>query len=137
MLVADGRVPRSWIPPRQVCELRALLQLYRDLAEEHTARTQRIHATLFRQGVPSLAGRLGDPQVRARLAADGAEMGLSPAGAQAVAVALRRMDDLEAGLGPCPPPVPAAQCAPAAGTNLAATGPDGGTASVELTGPHR
>ena len=99
MLVADGRVPLSWIPPRQVRELRALLQLYRDLAEEHTAWTQRIHATLFHQGVPSLAGRLGDPQVRARLA-DGAGMGLSPAGAQAVAVALRRMDDLEAGLGP-------------------------------------
>ena len=100
MLVAGGRVPLSWIPPRQVCELRALLQLYRDLAEEHTAWTQRIHATLFHQGVPSLAGQLGDPQVRARLAADGAGMGLSPAGAQAVAVALRRMDDLEAGLGP-------------------------------------
>ena len=30
MLVADGRVPLSWIPPRQACELRALLQLYRD-----------------------------------------------------------------------------------------------------------
>jgi hypothetical protein len=80
-----------------VCELRALLQLYRDLAEEHTAWTQRIHATLFHQGVPSLAGRLGDPQVRARLV-DGAGMGLSPAGAQAVA--LRRMDGLEAELGP-------------------------------------
>ena len=80
MLVADGRVPLSWIPPRQVCELRALLQLYRDLAEEHTAWTQRIHATLFHQGVPSLAGQLGDPQVRARLAADGAGMGCRPPG---------------------------------------------------------
>ena len=47
---------------------------------------------MFHQGVPSLAGRLGDPQVRARLA-DGAGMGLSPAAAQAVAVALRRMDE--------------------------------------------
>jgi transposase len=100
MLVADGRVPLSWIPPRQVRELRALLQLYRDLAEEHTAWTQRIHATLFHQGVPSLAGQLGDQKVRARLAADGAAMGLSPAGAQAVAVALRRLDDLEAELHP-------------------------------------
>jgi transposase len=98
-LVAEGRVPASWIPPQQVCELRALLQLYRDLREEHTAWTQRIHATLFHQGVPSLAGRLGDPRVRARLAA-GAQAGLSPAGAQAVAVALRRMDDLEAELAP-------------------------------------
>ena len=37
MLVADGRVPLSWIPPRQARELRALLQLYRDLGEERTA----------------------------------------------------------------------------------------------------
>ena len=36
-LVADGKVPASWIPPEQACELRALLQLYRDLSEEHTA----------------------------------------------------------------------------------------------------
>jgi transposase len=98
-LVADGRVPLSWIPPQQVCELRALLQLYRDLREEHVAWTQRIHATLFHQGVPSLAGRLSDPQARAVLQ-HGEDIGLSPAGAQAVAAALRRMDDLEAGLVP-------------------------------------
>src|SRR5450755_2059699 len=98
-LVAEGRVPASWIPPEQVCELRVLLQLYRDLREEHTAWAQRIHATLFHQGVPSLAGRLSDPQARAVLA-HGGDIGLSPAGAQAVAVALRRMDDLEAGLAP-------------------------------------
>jgi transposase len=98
-LAAEGRVPASWIPPQQVCELRALLQLYRDLREEHTAWAQRIHATLFHQGVPGLAGRLGDPQARARLAT-GTQIGLSPAGAQAVAVALRRMDDLEAELAP-------------------------------------
>jgi transposase len=54
---------------------------------------------LFHQGVPGLAGRLADPQVRARLAA-GTGTGLSPAGAQAVQVALRRMDDLEAELAP-------------------------------------
>ena len=87
-LVAEGRVPVSWIPPEQVCELRVLLQLYRDLREEHTAWAQRIHATLFHQGVPSLAGRLSDPQARAVLA-HGGDIGLSPAGAQAVAAALR------------------------------------------------
>jgi hypothetical protein len=61
-LLAGGRVPASWIPPEQVRELRVLLQLYRDLREEHTAWAQRIHATLFHQGVPSAAGRLADPQ---------------------------------------------------------------------------
>jgi transposase len=98
-LVTEGRVPVSWIPPGQVRELRVLLQLYRDLREEHTAWAQRIHATLFRQGVPSLAGRLSDPQARAVLER-GQDIGLSPAGAQAVAAALRRMDDLEAEMVP-------------------------------------
>src|SRR5512135_2669446 len=50
-----------------VAEGRVLLQLYRDLREEHTAWAQRIHATLFHQGVPGLAGRLADPQARAVL----------------------------------------------------------------------
>jgi transposase len=36
-LVAEGGVPASRIPPEQVCEVRAMLQLYRDLREEHTA----------------------------------------------------------------------------------------------------
>ena len=98
-LVADGRVPLSWIPPGQVLELRVLLQLYRDLAEEHTAWSQRIHATLFHQGVPALAHRLNAAEARAALR-DGQQIGLSAAGAQAVVVALRRMDDLEAELAP-------------------------------------
>ena len=67
-LVAQGRVPASWIPPQQVCKLRALLQLYRDLREEHTAWAQRIHATLFHQGVPEPGRAPFDPQARARLA---------------------------------------------------------------------
>jgi transposase len=99
VLVAEGRVPLSWIPPEQARELRVLLQLYRDLREEHTAWAQRIHATLFHQGVPGLAGRLSDPKARALLQ-HGEDIGLSPAGAQAVAAALGRMEDLEAALGP-------------------------------------
>jgi transposase len=98
-LVAEGRVTLSWIPPEQARELRVLLQLYRDLREEHTAWAQRIHATLFHQGVPGLAGRLADPQARARLE-HGQDIGLSAAGAQAVAAALQRMDDLDAALAP-------------------------------------
>lgn len=98
-LVAQGRVPCSWIPPQEVLELRVLLQLYRDLAEEHAAWSQRIHATLFHQGVPAMAHRLGAAEARAALR-DGEQIGLSPAGAQAVAVALARMEDLEAQLAP-------------------------------------
>jgi transposase len=98
-LVAEGRVPTSWIPPEQARELRVLLQLYRDLAEEHTAWSQRIHATLFHQGVPGMAHRLNAAGARAELQR-GQHLGLSPAGAQAVAVALRRMEDLEAEQAP-------------------------------------
>jgi len=94
-LVVDGRVPLSWIPPGQVLELRGLLQLYRDLAQEQMGWAQPIHATLFHHGVPSLAGRLADPRTRAMLRG-GAGLGLSPAGAQAVDVALGRIDDLDA-----------------------------------------
>jgi transposase len=98
-LAAEGRLPLSWIPPAQVLELRALLQLYRDLAEEHTAWSQRIHATLFHQGVPAMAHRLNSAEARAALRC-GSDIGLSPAGAQAIAVALARMEDLEAQMAP-------------------------------------
>jgi transposase len=43
-------LPSAALPPEPVLELQAVLQLYRDLAEERTAWSQRIHATLFRQG---------------------------------------------------------------------------------------
>ena len=43
---------------------------------------------------------MSDPETRARLGSAGTEMGLSPAGAQAVQVALRMLDRLEAELAP-------------------------------------
>jgi transposase len=91
-LLAGGRLPTSWIPPEQVREMRAILELYKDLRDEHTAWVQRIHATLFHQGVPGLgAGGVTAPAGRARLEAG---EGLSPAGHQAVTVALRVLDAL-------------------------------------------
>jgi transposase len=95
-LLADGRLPLSWIPPVQVREIRVKLESYKDLRDDHTGWVQRIHATLFHQGVPAIGnGGLNDPAVRARLAAG---QGLSAAGAQAVATALRVLDTLEAEL---------------------------------------
>ncbi len=95
-LLADGRLPTSWIPPEPVREMRAILELYKDLRDEHTAWVQRVHAILFHQGVPQLGtGQVTSPSGRARLEA--AE-GLSPAGRQAVTVALRVMDALDAEL---------------------------------------
>jgi transposase len=51
-LLASARLPESWIPPEQVIELRVLLELFKDLRDEHTGWVQRLHATLFHQGAP-------------------------------------------------------------------------------------
>jgi transposase len=89
--LVQGRLPQSWIPPVLVREVRAKLECYRDLREEHTAWVQRIHATLFHHGVPVIEGALSTVAGRARLAAG---EGLSPAARQVVAVALRIVDAL-------------------------------------------
>jgi transposase len=95
-LLAGGRLPTSWIPPEHVREIRAILELYKDLRDEHTAWVQRIHATLFHHGVPQLGtGGVATTAGRARLEAG---EGLSPAARQAVTVALRIMDALDAEL---------------------------------------
>ena len=77
--------------------MRARLQLFRDLREQHTAWVQRVHAILLHQGAPAIAGDLLGADNRRRLEA--AEE-LSPAGQQAVATALRILDALDAELVP-------------------------------------
>jgi transposase len=66
-LLAAGRLPECYIPPAQVLEWRALLELYQDLRVQHTGWAQRIQAVCFHQGTtaPGQAGIVrGD---RARL----------------------------------------------------------------------
>jgi hypothetical protein len=82
-------VPESWIAPAHVLEARAIIRLYKDLLDERTAWLQRVHATLFHQGVPVIA-KLTTPEGAARLAA----ADLSAAGRQAVAVGLRQIQRL-------------------------------------------
>src|SRR3712207_9450486 len=72
--------------------MRARLELFRDLREEHTAWVRRIHAILLHQGVPAIAGDLLGVDNRRRLEA-GEQ--LSAAGRQAVATALRILDALD------------------------------------------
>jgi len=96
-LLAAGRLPESWIPPEQVLEMRARLQLFRDLREEHTAWVQRIHAILLHQGAPAITGDLLGADNRRRLEAANE---LSPAGREALAAALRILDALDAELVP-------------------------------------
>ena len=94
-LLAEGRLPKCWIPPAQVLECRALLETYHDLRREHTAWVQRIHAVFFHQSAPQLGeGALRTDQgIAALRAAD-----LSPAGQLQVATALDMLTALEARL---------------------------------------
>src|SRR6266700_8027720 len=57
-LLAQNRLPESWIPPAHVLEARTLGRLYVALMDERRAWQQRIHAALFHQGVPPVTGLL-------------------------------------------------------------------------------
>jgi hypothetical protein len=78
-----------------VLEARATIRLYKDLLDERTAWLQRVHATLFHQGVPVIA-KLTTPEGAACLAA----ADLSAAGRQAVAVGLRQIQRLSGEMAP-------------------------------------
>lgn len=96
-LLADGAIPESWIPPVQVREVRTQVRLYKDLDDARAVWLQRIHAILFHHGVPAPTGSVLTEQARTRLRAGD---GLSPAGAQAVGVALRMIDAIDAERNP-------------------------------------
>jgi transposase len=94
-LLIDSRVPESWIPPAHVLEARARVRLYKDLLEERTSWQQRVHATLFHQGIAAVP-KLGTSDGQRRL--DAAE--LSAAGRQAVEAGIRQIDRLSAEMTP-------------------------------------
>ncbi len=89
-LLAEGRLPESWVPPVQVLEVRAKARLYVTLMDERRAWQQRIHAQLFHQGVPAPGRNLLCPEGRERLA----KARLSPVGRQIVDVGLSAIDHL-------------------------------------------
>ncbi|WP_230859698.1 IS110 family transposase [Actinoplanes aureus] len=57
-LLAAGRLPECYIPPPEVLEWRAMLELYQDLRTQHTGWAQRIQSVCFHQGTtaPGQAG---------------------------------------------------------------------------------
>lgn len=98
-LLEQDRLPQCYIPPTQVLEYRALLELYHDLRREHTAWVQRIHAVLFHQGAEQLGeGGLGTVEGRERLAGIAAGQ-LSAAGQVQVATGLEMLEASETQLG--------------------------------------
>lgn len=94
-LLLQQRLPESWIPPAHILETRTLVRTYTALMNERRTWQQRIHAQLFHQGAPEVAGML---------TADGrkglAEAELSPAGRQVVDTALTVIGSLDAQILP-------------------------------------
>jgi transposase len=93
-LLAAGRLPECYIPPVQVLEWRALLELYQDLRTAHTGWAQRIHAVCFHQGAtaPGQAGVVRGDQARLEKIVDEQ---LSVAGRLQVHTALAIMEVLD------------------------------------------
>lgn len=68
-LLADQRLPESWIPPEHVLEVRTLGRLYVSFMEERRAWQQRIHAQLHHQGAAPIGRGLLTERGRAAIAA--------------------------------------------------------------------
>jgi hypothetical protein len=91
-----GELPESWIPPRHVLEARGVVRLYKDLADQRVAWTQRLHATLYHHGVPELGCPVAGEQARTLLR----DVELSPAARRAVEVALAQIEVVNEMLAP-------------------------------------
>lgn len=89
-LLEDGRVPDSWIPPFHVLEVRTQVRLYHDLIEQRSSWQHRINAVLFHQGAVKQERLLMGDRTRLHTSND-----LSPAGKQAIEVALRVIDAID------------------------------------------
>ncbi len=90
-LVAEGRVPESWIAPPHILDLRETVRLRKLLADHHTAWQQRIQATLYHHGVLKPAGKLATVESRRQLVA----AALPSASRHALEVALRQIAQID------------------------------------------
>jgi transposase len=92
-LLATGRLAECYIPPAQVLEWRALLELYQDLRTQHSGWAQRIQAVCFHQGAtaPGQAGIVRGDRARLKQVVDEQ---LSVSGRLQVNTALAMMDVL-------------------------------------------
>jgi transposase len=80
VLLAEGRLPESWIPPAHVIEVRVLGRLYERMLSDRREWIQRVRAQLFQQGTAPVTGGLATEEGRRQLA----EVSLSPAGRRLV-----------------------------------------------------
>ena len=89
-LLADGRLPASWIPPTVVLEWRERARLYKTLVDQRSTWVQRIHAELCQHGVTVPETSIRWAKTRELLEDDGLKM--SPAGRQRILTAYPMID---------------------------------------------
>jgi transposase len=95
-LLAEGRLPESWIPPAHICELRTRTRLRKTLIDERTAWLARIQATLFHHGVNGAPERLRSASGREFL--DGLD--LPDAARERIEVSLQMIEAIDRQIAP-------------------------------------
>jgi transposase len=95
-LLAEGRLPESWIPPAHVREWRTRTRLRSTLVDARSAWLVPIQATLFHHGI----GGVPDQLLRARGRAFLSELELPDAARERIEVGLAMIDALDRQLAP-------------------------------------
>jgi transposase len=91
VLLEDGELPESWIPPELVLEWRERVRVYKALVDQRTQWVQRIHAELYQHGVAVPEGAIRSTATRASL--DTVE--LSIAARERVTIGYRMIDETD------------------------------------------
>lgn len=95
-LLAGGMLPEAWLPPTEICELRALTRTRKALVDQRTATAERVQALLQHEGWPCQRGRLLTHAGRRWVEA----LELEPTSRLLLDVLLGTIDDLERRLQP-------------------------------------
>jgi transposase len=95
-LLASDELPQAWLPPADICELRALSRTRKALVDQRTAQAERVQALLFHEGWPCQRGRLLTRAGRRWVEA----LALAPASRLVLEALLGAIDDLDRRLEP-------------------------------------
>ncbi len=95
-LLAEGRLPESWIPPEHVRGWRSRSRLRKTLIDERTQWLQRIQATLFHHGIGDVPAELRSGAGREFLK----ELELPADARERLEIALEMIDSLDGRLRP-------------------------------------
>ena len=95
-LLAEGRLPESWIPPEHVRQWRSRARMRHTLVDERTAWMQRIQATLFHHGITGTPEKLRTRAGREFLAG----LDVPNDARERITIALAMVDAIDAQIAP-------------------------------------